>query len=246
LKAQISRIELISVLAGCLFASTQVNAATINFTPSTSGFAVESYIEVAGSPIPGGTISGGNIIGEAGFERIRLDVDGINLDITIADLLDGNPYFDGPSGGKPAGLGSCRVLTGSAQCNPNSDDNLTIVENESLIMMFSNDADTSVQAVFGDFVFRDDNHNLIDGFVQVSHEGGSSVIAVNTGIADFSIIDASNFLLFNDEAGASTNYYITSAQLNVVPIPASVWLFGSGLGLLLGWTRRNRSAMAKV
>ncbi len=37
------------------------------------------------------------------------------------------PYFDKNSGG-PGGLGVCKVLTGSAQCDPGGDDNTTLNE----------------------------------------------------------------------------------------------------------------------
>ena len=56
------------------------------------------------------------------FNNILIDVDGENLDIFINDVASGNPYFDADDGGKPGGLGSCRTLTATAQCDPNSDD----------------------------------------------------------------------------------------------------------------------------
>jgi hypothetical protein len=37
------------------------------------------------------------------------------------------------------------------------------------------------------------------------------------------------------------NFTLTSFSISVVPIPAAVWLFGSGLGLL-GWFRRRQTA----
>jgi hypothetical protein len=235
---------LLGVCAGLLLSSAQAGAATLNFTIPSSGFTVEDFSTVAGTST-GTAVTGGNIISEAGFEDILLDIDGIDLDVYITDQLDGNPYFDGESGGKPAGLGSCRILSSSAQCNPSSDDNLTIAENESLRMDYQNNQGESVLVIFGNFIFRDDDHNLINGSVQVSHDGGSSLLSVTNGISDFSSIDASSFLLFNDKAEesiATTNYYISSAEMSVVPIPAAVWLFASALGAL-SWTKRRQKVV---
>lgn len=43
-----------------------------------------------------------------------------------------HPYFDDLSGGKPAGLGVCKVLDGGDQCDPSNDDNLGIGESVTL------------------------------------------------------------------------------------------------------------------
>jgi hypothetical protein len=122
------------VIASILFATSQAGATALNFTIPSSGFSVEDYSEVGGTSVGGAIDGGGNIVSEAGFNHVLLDVDGIDLDIRVTDPLDGNPHFDGESGGS--------------------------------------------------------------------------------------------------QAGASTNHYISLAEINVVPIPAAVWLFTSGLGFL--------------
>ena len=48
----------------------------------------------------------------------------------------------------------------------------------------------------------------------------------------------SSLLQFSTSQGPMT---IASAELSVIPIPATVWLFGSSLGLL-GWMRRRKLA----
>ncbi len=64
-------------------------------------------------------------------------------------------------------------------------------------------------------------------------------------------IDAPNFVAFNPNEVGNYQYAITvsragfgvdviAMEVNVIPIPAAVWLFGSALGFL-GWTHRHRT-----
>jgi hypothetical protein len=229
------------------------NAALLDFTVPSSGFSVQTYTALPGSD-PSGAISGGQIVGEAGFRDILLDVDGENLDIGLYDIVSAsNPsiedwnavYFDANSSGKEGGLGVCQVLTATAQCDPGSDDNLTIAAGESLFMSFRKDDGFAVDSTFGEFIFRDDDHNLFNGTVQVSTTfGGAGLnIVVTGGSGDLSVLGASNALYFNNDggAGSSGNYYISEANISAVPVPAAVWLFGSALGFL-GWMRRKTVA----
>jgi hypothetical protein len=219
------------------------NAATLDFTVPSAGFTVSGYTNVSGSDASG-AITGGEITGEAGFQTILLDADAENLNIFINNAGSaGKAYFDADSGGKPGGLGSCRNLDASAQCVPNSDDNLGLAEDEKIRMDFLLDGNIFTDATFGDFTFRDNDHNLINGQVSVSHDGGSSIIALIDGVGDFSIIGRSDFLIFNEDggAGSTSDYYISEANISAVPVPAAVWLFGSALGFL-GWMRRKTVA----
>ncbi|MGI9292093.1 MAG: VPLPA-CTERM sorting domain-containing protein [Gammaproteobacteria bacterium] len=227
-------------LLGAFSLAPAVNAATLDFTIPTGGFTLQSYTDVAGSTADDYT--GSAILTENGYESVVIDVIGENLDIRIDDVLDGNPYFDADSGGKPGGLGSCRDLDGSAQCVPKSDDNLTIAAQESIRFDFLTDAGSATNALLGDFTFRDDDHNLIsNGFIQVSATTGSYLIATDaSGIGDLSVIGKSSYLRFNAQPGASDNYYITAANVSAIPVPAAVWLFGSALGAL-GWMRRRKT-----
>ncbi len=150
-------------------------------------------------------------------------MNGANIDIFIDDIASGNPYFDADSGGRPGGLGSCRTLTASAQCNPSSDDNLTISAEESLKFEFRTDDGATTGANFGNFVFSDDNHQTITGDIQVTNDVGSMLIAVTGGIADFSGLSGSTFLIFNDQNDTTNNgtgnYYISQANISEVPLP---------------------------
>ena len=226
-----------AAVIGVFALAPAANAASLDFTIPSGGFTVQSYTDAAGSTAP--NFVGGGITSEAGFESIVIDAIGENLDITISDPGAGNPYFDADSGGLPGGLGSCRNLTGSAQCTPNSDDNLTIGSGESLRLDFALDDGSTIGATFGDFTFRDDDHLLINGTISVIHDSGVAMISILNGIGDLSGIGVSEFLVF-DDAGTQ-NYYVSGATITAVPVPAAVWLFGSAL-MGLGWMRKKHIA----
>ena len=48
------------------------------------------------------------------------------------------------------------------------------------------------------------------------------------------------FVSFFGEAGASTSYGMYGIEISQVPVPAAVWLFGSGLIGLVGMMRRRK------
>ncbi len=63
-----------------------------------------------------------------------------------------------------------------------------------------------------------------------------------TGLAEFSMQDKSDFAGGWLDAGFgfinTPDFGTASVNINVIPVPASVWLFGSALGLLAGVRRR--------
>ncbi|MAF83334.1 MAG: VPLPA-CTERM sorting domain-containing protein [Gammaproteobacteria bacterium] len=92
-------------------------------------------------------------------------------------------------------------------------------------------ADADYEIHFGSFGGLDGNHKLGDITVDLLGIGtGTIAMAINNLAGSF--LSASTF---------STQEVILSGaeiQVNTVPVPAAVWLFGSALGLLGGFRRR--------
>ncbi len=90
----------------------------------------------------------------------------------------------------------------------------------------------------------------VDPFVTLV-EGSQNNLFAFLGVDIPGILDAPDFTAFDPDAVGNYQYAITvsragfgvdavAMEVNVVPIPAAVWLFGSALGFL-GWTHRRRT-----
>lgn len=181
-----------------------------------------------------------------------------------------NPYFDGLSDGRPAGLGVCSTgFVDDFQCDTPSDDNLQpfAQKNEQLTLTFTNDAGNPTTAQLGTFEFRDAGHYLygtgdnpdIDdpepNKIAVSGDGVVKIIDVASGFANLGQLFGTETgeLVFNPIGGwdfdsaSFGQYYIGSMEIvetsfSEVPLPAAAWLFGSALFGLVGISRRKKQA----
>jgi hypothetical protein len=73
---------------------------------------------------------------------------------------------------------------------------------------------------------------------------GSDYWCLDTGIATCTGVGVGEHIGFPDYGGnvAQTTTYSSSTVIaTVVPVPAAVWLFGSGLACLIGAARRNKA-----
>ena len=71
--------------------------------------------------------------------------------------------------------------------------------------------------------------------------GGASLTFSVGSLTDFDFLSSdfsSYFLSFDDATSSSVYGEWDTVQLTAVPVPAAVWLFGSGLAML-GWVRRR-------
>ncbi|MCK6371213.1 MAG: PEP-CTERM sorting domain-containing protein, partial [Gammaproteobacteria bacterium] len=76
--------------------------------------------------------------------------------------------------------------------------------------------------------------------VIVSADGAYQILFSSFSGIDFSDIDGIKLLSTNSGV-LSPDLALSALEVQVVPVPAAVWMFGSALGLL-GWVRR-RSAI---
>jgi hypothetical protein len=151
-------------------------------------------------------------------------------------MLDSHVYMDDSFNGIVGGMGVCTVLLGN-QCNPSSDDNVSIEggSGEMLSWGFSQSI-AEITLEMGDdshfdFSFGSFEYNIGSGWLSATTDtnGMATLLLGGSGQIDFRA--AGNEV--------SDHFYIRNASTTEVPVPAAVWLFGSGLIGLAGLARRK-------
>lgn len=174
---------------------------------------------------------------------------GTGVDVTFT-AGGGNwfPYFDDLSNGKPGGLGVCQVTFGalggpgddgmSDDCNPPTDDNVTV--GEAITIGFSGQS-----FAIRELTFFDGDHNALgvvgnDGDVSIALDGGLAVsMLFSTAISmaqSGAFASASEITL----AYVNTPFYVGS--ISDIPVPGAIPLLLSGLAGLFYASRRRKDA----
>ncbi|RLA07856.1 MAG: hypothetical protein DRQ54_04905 [Gammaproteobacteria bacterium] len=177
-----------------------------------------------------------NTHGEQGYDPLSINIGGVTMTITgHATNDDDNQQFAYLDAGN-AGLGSCKDITGSAQCDPGSDDNVTT--DEFVRFIFSED-------VIIDNLWTNNNHDggYSDGdliniagtdysAIKGDHSGGSDLRidlagAYATGAGNWFVAANTAF----DITYTNIEFYISAIDVHAVPEPTTTALLVFGLGI---------------
>ncbi len=214
--------------------------AAIVSLPTTASAAVFDFVAMADKT----TSIVAHRFGEKGFATLDVTVGGINLkatgDATVGGATGNDDdaaqfaYLDKGN----AGLGVCKDLTGSLQCSPSYDDNVTASE----VLTLSFDQQVQID----DITFKDANHNL----VKLNLAGAQLDLGVDLAPAIAMSLNVDDWDLFNGLTGKvfdfyndNTEFYISAVTVSAVPLPPAIFLFGAALAGL-GWLRHHHRRAA--
>ena len=229
-----------------LFCLSQANAAVVfdflELTDTTTG-------EITGTMANGTAHTLGNS-GERAFQSFDWSKGGINLNASASytgtntysssytgayssgDTLKAWAYLDQGN----AGLGVCskglatQSSKGTNQCNPGSDDNVTV--DEILELVFNQ----TVSIDFSQSTLRNGGHGIYtipEPYIDISLDGGSNWLVLNR---TQTLVSDSFFFRTNDD---NHQFYIDSLAVTAVPEPSVIALLGLGLAGL-GFSARRR------
>jgi hypothetical protein len=185
-----------------------------------------------------------DVNGEQGFNNTNpftLTDTGLILTATAYEtpgMINSYVYMDASFNSIIGGMGVCSALTTNNQCANSSDDNVSLDGGNAEILLWNfSQSISQITLELGDsehfdFVNSDFEYNTGTGWQTGTTDASAS--------ATLSLTDSSGDIEFRTVGADKTDYfYIRNADITVVPVPAALWLFGSGLLGLVAVSRRK-------
>jgi len=183
---------------------------------------------------------------EMGYEGFVTGVTNSNpmpVGLTIsADIPEGIGdafvYMDEKVGTKDGGMGVCGFINIDGQCKPSSDDAMVAGEFLDIESFGEDNLITHIK-------IRGDHAPVLEGvFLAYNAQGGDVVVDISgqNGLIWLALDTASSFLTFTIFGNEEGSIYLSAlaTNMNAVPVPAAVWLFGTAMFGLIGLRRKSK------